>query len=858
MGYASSTVGHTNSIALGSGATITDINQMVVGSQDYAITDFYFGGGVINTVTPSGTTIHATGGTGTNVKGGSLIFNGGQSTGNQNGGDLMFQVSPAGAFGLIPNTQHSFLQLGANKISTLGDVEDAFSGVKIIVDNYTGRDVIMGNIGGAGGNGTNIVVSDADRRISFNYGASSYTFPLGHGTAGQVMVDDGTGALAWTNPSGDNCGSDVCFITDGASNMYAGLDSGSFVTANGGYGNLFIGISSGHSTTNGGYNTFYGNLAGQTNIGGQRNTFNGYAAGNTNNTGSDNTFVGFQSGYVNSGGAYNTLIGSYAGFGSTGDNNVGIGYGTGFASGASNAIALGYGAVASDNQFALPDAVTDVKWSGVTYTLPSVQGTSGSYLKNDGSGVLTWDQIVAYSFSVVNTNMWVPIGGSGGALTTGTGNFFTGFAAGAANSSGLGNTFVGAYAGNHLTDGYGNTFMGANAGKASAHGVYNTFVGGDAGAKSTGNGNIGVGSAALYNLVSGGENVALGNSAGQGITGGNGNIFIGSNTALSSGTAISDNVFIGQSAGTNTAANRNIFIGKSAGVTNTLGTDNIILGVAGDVNANNWNKSIGIGNDVLITKSNQFVVGSTTSPITEMDIIGGFTGGGCSFTISGMACSSDERLKTDVTDLPATVLDDLQNIRTVTYRWNNDQTGSIHIGFLAQNIQKIFPELVSVGANGYLQVNYAAMTPVLTQAIREMNLKINNIDAQATLIVANKTFLDGLVTWLGDATNGIGKLFVHEVHTDTLCVGATCVTEAELQHLLQNQAVVTTPVTTPVTSSPGIPTDTVPDPGSNTAPVSDPAVTNPAPTNDPVVTPNPVIDTSGSPVVPDAAPAPSV
>lgn len=46
-----------------------------------------------------------------------------------------------------------------------------------------------------------------------------------------------------------------------------------------------------------------------------------------------------------------------------------------------------------------------------------------------------------------------------------------------------------------------------------------------------------------------------------------------------------------------------------------------------------------------------------------------------------------------------------------------------------------------------------------------------------------------LAKWLGDTANGIATLFAKEIRTEKLCVGNTCVTEAELQELLKAQGV---------------------------------------------------------------------
>lgn len=208
------------------------------------------------------------------------------------------------------------------------------------------------------------------------------------------------------------------------------------------------------------------------------------------------------------------------------------------------------------------------------------------------------------------------------------------------------------------------------------------------------------------------------------------------------------------------------------------------------------------GGSAVNTASNQFMIGSTVRPITSMILTGDYTGGSCTFAVGGMSCSSDERLKTNIENLPSTLLDTLIKIRTVTYNWNSNATGSKQIGFIAQDLQQYFPQLVSVGQGGYLQVNYAQMTPILVEAIRELNLNITSL----TYMDKTNPLRDALIAWFGNAANGITQLYVKVFHADRgefrneVCLGQegnqTCVTKEQLDYLLQNnpQIINTTPV----------------------------------------------------------------
>ena len=50
-----------------------------------------------------------------------------------------------------------------------------------------------------------------------------------------------------------------------------------------------------------------------------------------------------------------------------------------------------------------------------------------------------------------------------------------------------------------------------------------------------------------------------------------------------------------------------------------------------------------------------------------------------------------------------------------------------HFGFIAQDLQKIYPELVYEQENGSLAVNYVELIPVLVQSIKELNEKVETL-----------------------------------------------------------------------------------------------------------------------------------
>jgi hypothetical protein len=83
-------------------------------------------------------------------------------------------------------------------------------------------------------------------------------------------------------------------------------------------------------------------------------------------------------------------------------------------------------------------------------------------------------------------------------------------------------------------------------------------------------------------------------------------------------------------------------------------------------------------------------------------------------------CASDMNLKKNIVNLDG-ALDKLDNIRGVYHDWiDENQSKDRQIGVIAQEVQAIYPELVTKGENGYLSVNYPKLTAVLIQAVKEL------------------------------------------------------------------------------------------------------------------------------------------
>ena len=52
------------------------------------------------------------------------------------------------------------------------------------------------------------------------------------------------------------------------------------------------------------------------------------------------------------------------------------------------------------------------------------------------------------------------------------------------------------------------------------------------------------------------------------------------------------------------------------------------------------------------------------------------------------------------------------------------------IGVIAQQVEKIFPELVTTRDNGYKAVKYEKLTAVLIEAVKELTSKVESLESE--------------------------------------------------------------------------------------------------------------------------------
>ena len=151
----------------------------------------------------------------------------------------------------------------------------------------------------------------------------------------------------------------------------------------------------------------------------------------------------------------------------------------------------------------------------------------------------------------------------------------------------------------------------------------------------------------------------------------------------------------------------------------------------------------------VIDASGNVGIGCTT-PSQRLSVSGNIYASGTILASQGTTCSSDRRFKKDINPLN-NALENVLKLEGVNYYWKKDEfpergfNDSLQIGFIAQDLEKVFPQMVFTAADGYKSVDYSRLTPVLVEAIKEQNTSVSsNDDDLNTMILQAKQMKERL------------------------------------------------------------------------------------------------------------------
>lgn len=104
----------------------------------------------------------------------------------------------------------------------------------------------------------------------------------------------------------------------------------------------------------------------------------------------------------------------------------------------------------------------------------------------------------------------------------------------------------------------------------------------------------------------------------------------------------------------------------------------------------------------------------TTSPSYNVHIVGAL------YATGNVVAESDIRSKENI-EILSSALEKVMKLQGVSF--NKIGETSRKIGLIAQDVQKVVPEVIDSDEKGYLAINYSVLVALLIEAIKEMNSK---------------------------------------------------------------------------------------------------------------------------------------
>lgn len=128
----------------------------------------------------------------------------------------------------------------------------------------------------------------------------------------------------------------------------------------------------------------------------------------------------------------------------------------------------------------------------------------------------------------------------------------------------------------------------------------------------------------------------------------------------------------------------------------------------------------------------------TTTPANKLDVtdtstdsVASFTGtsGTCTVRtdLGTLDCPSDRTLKTNVLSI-SDGLNAILSLEGVTYNWKSTPDGVTVPGFIAQDVERVLPNLVTHHADGTLSLSKDGILPYLVEAVKTQNGKIDDVN----------------------------------------------------------------------------------------------------------------------------------
>jgi hypothetical protein len=97
-------------------------------------------------------------------------------------------------------------------------------------------------------------------------------------------------------------------------------------------------------------------------------------------------------------------------------------------------------------------------------------------------------------------------------------------------------------------------------------------------------------------------------------------------------------------------------------------------------------------------------------------------------TITGSIYNtSDINLKKNITEIEISKIDNLLSLNPIHFQYSNDKKNKTHYGFIAQDVEKLYPEMIGSNDIGFKTLNYQEVIPLMLAKIKLMQKEIDEL-----------------------------------------------------------------------------------------------------------------------------------
>ena len=118
------------------------------------------------------------------------------------------------------------------------------------------------------------------------------------------------------------------------------------------------------------------------------------------------------------------------------------------------------------------------------------------------------------------------------------------------------------------------------------------------------------------------------------------------------------------------------------------------------------------------------IAGSTTQVITPYDQTKTVMIPKNLLVLGSINNPSDINLKDNIEKIN---IDDFNKLNPVSFTFKDDEQNKKHYGFIAQELETVYPELVTNTELGFKFVNYIEMIPILLSQMKNMQMEIDKL-----------------------------------------------------------------------------------------------------------------------------------